>query len=745
MCYKDISLTMEDRTCVKRTTTEKVLCVLFVAILCVTIVLAGIIIFFATKYEKQDVCLTAACARAAANVLNSVDFSVNPCDNFYEFACGRWMQRNIVPEDKSYHATFTALRDEVQILIKGLLESNNTSEDTESISKAKALYQSCINTDIIERRNISVLFPVLGELGGWPMLGNSTGGNWSPESYNLNNLLGRLMKYYNSPLMLMNVFKDYKLPNRTVIYIDQPNLMLPSRDYYLKSKDDEILRVYKSIIQTFSYMIGASAADVEKDVPGLLEFEIELAKILSPPENRRDNEKRYNLFKLKDLDRTFGVSVKHGFSLQGYAKNVFAMPDVNITLKDDDEIFIIQDMNFTSKLMHFLDQYSPRTVTNYVILRFLRNRVANLPKRFTNLLLDMSKMIEGKSVSLPRWQECSSIVVDYMGLSIGQLFVKNYFAPDAKVGMTKMIKYIKEAFNDILHENEWMDAETNIVAQEKIAAMEEKIGYDDDILNNTLVNRRYENMTVRSDLYFENILGLLHTSVKENLLSLKSYIYRLNWETTPSTVNAYYSSIENRIMFPAGILQQPYFHKDQPWSLNFGGIGTLVGHEITHGFDDRGRQFDKHGRLNQWWNEDAIKRFNIRSQCFVDQYGNFLLPEAGGKPLNGLITLGENIADNGGIKQSFKGYKKWQQEHGKDEPVLPGVNLTHEQLFFVAFAQIRCANLRKEDAISSLLTGVHSPSRFRVIGTLQNYGEFSRVFQCPVGSYMNPVNKCSVW
>lgn len=691
-----------------------------------------------------NVCLTAACARAAAKVLNAADFSINPCDNFYEFACGRWMERNIVPEDKSYHATFTALRDEVNVILKGLLESNNTSDDIECITKVKDLYRSCMDIETIEKRDISVLFPVLTELGGWPLLGNSSGGKWSHDNYSLDELLANLMKYYNNPLIGIHIYTDHKQKNRSVIYMDQPGLLLPSRDYYLKGRNDEIIKGIETIIKTFAYMIGGSAIEVERDVPDVVDFEIALAKILSPPEARLDNEKRYNLFKMNELNNKFGVSSKHDFSLEGYLRTVYSMEGVNIELEND-EIVIIQDMNFTMQLIDLLDKFSPRTVSNYVVLRFLRNRLKNLPKRFTDLLLEVSKMIEGKSVQLPRWRKCASFVTSYMGLAVGRLFVRNNFAPEAKSGMATMIKYIKESFNDILHEIEWMDPETNAVAQEKIGAMDEKIGYDEGILDDTILNQRYENMSVDPYHYFENMLGLLHTLAKENLLELKFDMPSLNWETNPSTVNAYYSPTGNRIMFPAGILQQPYFHSEQPWSLNFGAIGTLVGHEITHGFDDGGRQFDKDGHLNEWWNDNAVERFKTRSQCFINQYGNFLFPEAGDKPMNGLLTLGENIADNGGIKQSFRGYQKWLKDNGGKEKMLPGLNLTNEQLFFIAFAQIRCANMRKEDAISSILTGVHSPPRFRVIGTLQNFGEFSNVFNCRIGSYMNPAKKCSIW
>lgn len=739
---------MEENACVKRSIAEKILCILFTVLLCVTIVLIGIVIFFATnradQIEATGICITAACAKAASRILTAADFSVKPCDNFYEFACGKWMDRNIVPEDKSYHAAFTILRDEVQIIIKGLLENNGTENDIESVSKARNLYKSCMNIDLIDKRDISVLFPVLEELGGWPVLGNSTGGRLTFDNYSLNELFGRLMRYYNSPLISMYVYQDYKQNNRNIIYMDQASLLLPSRNYYTKGKDDVVIRGLTEVITTFCKLIGLNTDDVRQDVSDMIDFEIGLAKIMTPREQRRDYEKRYNPFKVGQLNKEFGISLKHNFSFEGYLRETFSMKGVEIELNNEDTV-IIQDMNYTSKFIDFLDSYSPRTVANYVILRFLRNRWNNLPERFTDLVLELSKLTDGRTISKPRWQKCSSLVTSYIGLAVGRLFVKDNFAPDAKVGMSTMIKYIKESFNDILNELDWMDEDTMTAAEEKIEYMEEKIGYDEDILDDELLDRRHENVSIDPNFYFDNVLGLLHTTVKENLIKLRSKVYRLGWETAPSTVNAYFSSSDNRIIFPAGILQQPYYHKDQLWSLNFGAIGTLIGHEITHGFDDGGRQFDKDGRLDQWWNDNAIERFKKKSDCFKNQYGNFRLPEAGGIKMNGINTLGENIADNGGIKQSFRGYQKWLKHNGGEEKLLPGVNLTNNQLFFIAFAQIRCTNMRKKDAIGSILTAVHSPARFRVIGTLQNYKEFARVYNCPVGSFMNPVKKCSVW
>lgn len=241
------------------------------------------------------------------------------------------------------------------------------------------------------------------------------------------------------------------------------------------------------------------------------------------------------------------------------------------------------------------------------------------------------------------------------------------------------------------------------------------------------------------------MLEVLHHQIANDLKKLNNPVDREYWGISPAVVNAYYNFGYNRIMFPAGILQPPYYHKDQPKSLSYGGIGSLIGHEITHGFDDQGSQYDKYGNLNQWWDDVSASKFKERAMCMVKQYMNYTLPEAGGMRLTGYKTLGENIADNGGIKQSFKAYRQWIDRMGREENILPGLNLTNDQLFFINFAQQRCTNYLEKSAINNIMTSSHSPARFRVIGTLQNNVEFSRVYNCPLGSYMNPPHKCQVW
>ena len=327
-------------------------------------------------------------------------------------------------------------------------------------------------------------------------------------------------------------------------------------------------------------------------------------------------------------------------------------------------------------------------------------------------------------------------------MALGHLFVTNHFDEKSKNDTIHMTEQLEYAFKKILSQSEWLDESTKTIALAKVDAIRLKIGYPDFILNREKLRERYENIEIHPDRYFENILSILRHLTKNEHAKIGNMVDKDAWNTAPAVVNAYYSRNKNQIMFPAGILQPPFYHRHFPRALNYGGIGVVIGHEITHGFDDKGRLFDKEGNLNTWWSDDATDNFREKIICIVEQYNNFVVPEVN-LPLDGVMTEGENIADNGGLKQAFKAYKVWLK-HNSDYD-LPDVPLTAKQLFFLNFAQVWCGVSRPEAARSKLKTAVHAPGRFRVLGTLRNSKDFAETYKCASGSPMNPQKKCSVW
>ncbi|XP_017492271.1 PREDICTED: neprilysin-2-like [Rhagoletis zephyria] len=273
--------------------------------------------------------------------------------------------------------------------------------------------------------------------------------------------------------------------------------------------------------------------------------------------------------------------------------------------------------------------------------------------------------------------------------------------------------------------------------------MNERIGYPEILNNATELEKEYENLTIIPDNFMENVLNILKWDSDKNLQLLHQPVDKEKWTTEPAVVNAFYNPNKNDIVFPAGIFQPLFYSNNYPKSVNYGGIGVVIGHEITHGFDDKGRQFDKDGNMMQWWNNATIEAFRERTQCIIDQYSKYKIEEVD-MYVNGRMTQGENIADNGGLKQAFRAYRKWVKRHGP-EPVLPGLNLTHDQLFFLNYAQIWCGSMRPEDAVTKIRSSVHSPGFIRVLAPLSNSKDFAEAYKCKLGAPMNPVEKCSVW
>ncbi|XP_061162969.1 neprilysin-like isoform X2 [Saccostrea echinata] len=729
----------------RRSMTEKTLILLTAILILFCIILVCVVVYLSvtnTPAENQNVCDTLECIRAAARVADGIDFSVNPCGNFYEYACGGWMKSHVIPSDRSYMASFTVLRDTIQVKLKQLLEEDITNTDLDAVVKAKNLYGSCMNTTEIEGEGISVALPLLKEVGGWPILGTNEGGNWKEDNFSLASLIVIINKYSNVPYIYPYVLADIKNKEQSVLYLDNPGFIMPDRTHYNKPKDNPLMKAYVELGVKVAVEFGTKREAAQKDMEDILDLEIILANISTPLEGRRDNEKLYNKFTVGEMKNNLTESDELGFTWFDYVHRLFQL--VNFKVQENETV-IVKDVEYMRNLMHTLEKFPKRTIANYAVWRLMVNRIKDLPDRFRQYLGEFYKVLYGSTHIRSRWRKCVGLIVNYMGLPLGRQFVERHFDEEAKSGISDMTDYILTAFGTILSELDWMDEETIDVAEAKANAMKRKIGYDDSILDDKLLNKRYENVTIQPYNYFQNMLSLLKRTVIDDLLELRYKLYRMKWETAPSTVNAFYSAEKNRIMFPAGILQPPYYHKDYPRSLNYGGIGTLIGHEITHGFDDRGRQFNKDGELHEWWSQKSVDKFKDLTTCFIDQYGNFSYPEAGGMNVNGIITLGENIADNGGVLQSYRGYRNFISNRGSEEDPLPGLNMTHDQLFFINFAQIRCTLATKENSINHLMTGPHSPSRFRVTGTLQNLPEFSAAFHCPKGSYMNPSHKCRIW
>ncbi|XP_046832704.1 neprilysin-4-like isoform X3 [Vespa crabro] len=580
-------------------------------------------------------------------MLEYMDKTANPCQDFYQYACGNWEKRNPIPKDKAAYDTFEMLRESLDIVLKELLEDkvpHNVRLNTDDATvKAKYHFQSCMNYEILEQRMEQPVLKLLEELGGWPILKS----DWDPDKFDWLLLVAQLRLYNNNILISEWVGPDIKNSDQYVIQFDQTSLGLPTRDYFLQPSNMIYLNAYKDYFIKIVTLLGASLQNATVHANQLIEFETKLAKITFSPDERRNISELYQKMSIGEL-----CSMVPQIDWRKYLSIVLARP-VNTS-----EPVVVFALQYIQDLVNLLSKTEPRTIANYLLWRFVRHRVNNLDDRFQEAKQKFYYILFGIEQAPPRWKNCVSQVNANMGIAVGSMFVRKYFDEKSKNDTLSMTREIQESFRALLNQTTWIDNETKRLASEKVNAMLLRIGYPDFILQPHLLNERYKDVVIHPDKYFENTLNILQHLTRVEQDRLGSSVNKTLWNTAPAVVNAYYSRYKNQIMFPAGILQPPFYHRYFPKSLNYGGIGVVIGHEITHGFDDKGRLFDKNGNLHRWWKNEDINGFHERAKCligkkFIDQYSRYTVSEVGAQ-INGINTQGENIADNGGIKQAFK-------------------------------------------------------------------------------------------
>ncbi|NXD10952.1 MMEL1 protein, partial [Nothocercus nigrocapillus] len=712
---------------------------LAVLLLVMTCAAVALVILYASSRGKEP---------ETARIIQNMDPTAEPCKDFYQYACGGWFNRHVIPETSSRYSIFDILRDELEIILKGVLETSDQG-DREAFQKAKILYKSCMNESLIEQRGSLPLLEVLTMVGDWPVASadwnNTKEPNWSMEEK-----LSIMNSRFNKRVLIdMFVWNDDRDSNRHIIYIDQPSLGMPSRDYYFNGGNYQRVReAYLQFMITIAKMIredkNMSKDDsfVQEEMAKVMQLETEIANATTPAEERHDVTLLYNKMTLKELQEKFSLNVSE-FNWTVFIQGVMSSVSVQI---DPEEEVVVYGMPYLQELKAIISKYSASTIQNYLIWRLIIDRVSSLSQRFKDARASYRKALYGTTLEEARWRECVSYVNNNMENAVGALYVRETFAGESKRMVRDLIDKIREVFIETLDELQWMDETSKEKAREKAMAIKEQIGYPDYILedHNEKLDQEYANLNFSEHNYFENILENLRAGAQKSLKKLRERVDQDIWIIGAAVVNAFYSPNRNQIVFPAGILQPPFFSKHQPQALNFGGIGMVIGHEITHGFDDNGRNFDKDGNMFDWWSNFSAMHFKEQSRCMVYQYGNYTWELAGGENVSGISTLGENIADNGGVRQAYKAYLKWLEREGM-EPELPGLNLSHKQLFFLNFAQVWCGSYRPEYASQSIKTDVHSPLKYRVMGSLQNFEAFSEVFHCKKGTTMHPAERCRVW
>uniref|UniRef100_A0A8C2GVX7 endothelin-converting enzyme 1 n=1 Tax=Cyprinus carpio TaxID=7962 RepID=A0A8C2GVX7_CYPCA len=688
-----------------RTQLEVVLAGLLLASL---LALFGCAITLGVRYNRdpaRSICLTEACVTVASKIVEALDRSADPCQDFYQYACGGWVRKNPLPDGRSRWSTFNSIWDQNQAVLKHLLENGTFNSSSEAEKKTQSYYLSCLNEQRIEELGAQPLIDLIAKIGGW----NIT------ESWDKDNFLDVLKivsgPYRAQPFFTVGVSVDPKNSNSNVIQVDQSGLFLPSRDYYLNKTNEKVLKAYLDYMVELGLLLGGDKNSTRVQMQQILDFETALANI--------------TVCKIKYKMQVTKV-LSPAVEWLDYLNFVLSPLELN-----DTEPVVVYAKEYLQQVSDLINKTDHSLLNNYMIWNLVQKGASSLDQRFENAQDKLLESLYGtKKSCTPRWQTCIGNTDDTLGFALGALFVKATFDKQSKEIVSHVKPYVMFKVNRFM-----CLIQTLIAGADAIYDM---IGFPDFILDSKELDDVYDGV---KDNFFQNMINFYNFSARVMADQLRKPPNRDQWSMTPPTVNAYYMPTKNGIVFPAGILQAPFYAQNHPKALNFGGIGVVMGHELTHAFDDQGREYDKDGNLRPWWQNSSVDAFKNRTECMIDQYTQYTI---NGEHINGKQTLGENIADNGGLKAAYHAYRSWVQKNG-EEKRLPAVNLTNDQLFFVGFAQVWCSVRTPESAHEGLMTDPHSPPKYRVIGTLSNSPDFTEHFQCPLGSPMNSGHRCEVW
>ena len=641
----------------------------------------------------------------------NMDMTTNPCVDFYRYACGTWMADNPVPADQSRWGTFDQLQDRNRAILRGILDKAAVDDPKRSAVEQKIgdFYASCTDEATIDKLGIEPLEAELKRIDAMQSKDRMV-----DELVRLQPLgAGVLFNFTSTP--------DAKNSTQMIADADQGGLGLPDRDYYSKTdaKSVKLRDQYVAHVQKMLELAGAPPAQAAADAQAVLKIETALAQGSLDRVARRDPNRTYHKMSVKDLQALApGIDWPKYFSGLGTP----AFSEINVSVPD-----------FFKALNTVLADTSLADLKTYLRWHLIHSEAPLLAKPFLDENFHFfGQTLTGAAELEPRWKRCVEATDDDLGFALGQKYVEQAFPPAAKARVLGMVQEIEKMLGEDIQSLDWMTPATKQEALVKLRAVTNKIGYPDQW-------RDYSSVQIVRGEAVGNDQRATAFEVHRDLNKIGKPVDRGEWGMTPPTVNAYYSPLQNNINFPAGILQPPFFDNRIDAAVNYGAIGSVMGHELTHGFDDQGRQFDGQGNLHNWWSPEDAAEFEKRAECFIKEYSAFTPVDD--VHLNGKLTLGENTADNGGVHLAFLALMK--SLNGKPQPKIQG--FTPEQRFFLGYSQVWCQNVRPEAARMRAQIDPHSDGRDRVNGVLGNMPEFRAAFACREGQPMVHAPSCRVW
>jgi len=644
-----------------------------------------------------------------------IDKTIDPCDNFYRYSCNGWFKKNPLPPDQVSYGRFTELFELNRLHLKQILEDAGAPNATRSANEQKIgdEYASCMDTATVNKLGITPLKPELNRIAGLK------------STAELPALLGHLHTIGVDAFFGMTSSQDFADASLVISYYYAGGLGLPERDYYTRTDDKSVeqRKQYVDHVHKMFVLAGEPEADAVRDADVVLAIETRLAKASLTVTEQREPK---NLNHPTDV-ASFGKELTH-FSLPGYVAEAHA-PAAG-KMNDAEPKFMAE---FNALLADTpIDQI--KTYLRWHLIHAFAN--TSMPESFeAESWRFYSHVLNGAEKQQERWKRCTSRVDRELGEALGQVYVAKYFPPEEKQRALDMTVAIEQAMSKDIDQLDWMSADTKVKAKAKLRTVMNKVGYPDKWRDYSKLN------IVRGDS-LGNLERARQFNFARELAKIGKPVDKAEWYMSPPTVNAYYDPQQNNVNFPAGYFQPPFFSDKEDDAANYGDMGSTIGHELTHGFDDEGRQFDESGNLKDWWTKDDEKKFNERAECMVKQYD--AIEAVPGVHLNGKLTLGENLADLGGLWLAWMAWlEKAQAAHVDMATMMNGS--TPDQRFWIAYAQQWCTQTRPEQLRSQALTNAHAPDEYRTNSVLQDLPEFGKSFSCKKTDKMVSASACRVW
>lgn len=732
------------------TSRRRVKTLFIISIILFILLLAMVILYVVTLTKSKNenteisdkVCNTRQCVQTSARIMSYLNTEVDPCEDFYEYSCGGWIDQHTIPKEKPNWDIFEVLIDNNNKLIKNIfttyMDNKALRNEDQTVNKLITLYESCVNTDSLD--SLKPLIDLINTQIGGSSITNDT---WDSKTWTyfdklsvIEDLIKRSPGFNTKvvPFLDTKAIADPYDSEAHIIEIGPPKLGLVEAIYYTSNESDLIRSVYRNVSIDIVHLMGVDKADAVKIMDDVFNLEKEISLKLPTSTELRDTKNIKKRMTIRELTE----ATENKFDWLAYVNSLMQTIGRKYTM---DDIVIVSALNYMKQIVDVIKNTDKRVMADYFAWTVIQTYIDASPLSIQKVYFQYTKASLGILEEKARWETCITVCMSYMGMALGSVVVQKSFKEEMKQEVSYLVSQVKGAFRESLDENTWMDKATKIQAKKKLDNMLDNIAYPAFILNKEQLAKVYEGLDIKSNTLFDNMYQIVKLQRKQNLELVNQPVDRETWLLPPIYVNAFYDTNRNKMVFFAGILKPPFYSWNGPKSINFGGIGMVMGHEMIHGFDDQGRLFDYKGELTNWWSNQSASDFKKKSKCFEDQYASYT---RFGQNANGILTLGENIADNGGLKTSFLAYQNWLKNEGPDIK-LPALNLTNEQLFFVASSQIWCSKDRMHTFLSRLQYDQHSPGIFRVKGMLSNSEEFSKAFNCKKNSGMNPEKKCTLY